>query len=366
MAGPRITAKERPERILIFPEAKVGDIICTTPVFKSILSHIPNATITLFEDSAIVKDVLKDSGLIHGYLSFRGATGEVISRVKKEKFDCGLLIMPSFRVLAIMYLSGIPTIVAPEIVNGISPTETRLYKRLKKFVTVVPYEMGKYAPRERLRVLEPLGIHETNTTKILAYSKEAEEAVRVFMVEHEIKHGEDFIVGISPATGSKIKQWPPERFAELAEYLYKKYSAKIIIIGAKNDKTEIEEVMANLSQGTKVINAYNKLNLDETKALISKLNLFIAADTGPIYIAEAFNVPTIDIVGPVDEREQPPIGRFHKVVVTKRDKAEIHIMNSRMYDEKETRRQTEDISVAQVIAVFEELRGDLNGEIKGK
>jgi len=44
------------------------------------------------------------------------------------------------------------------------------------------------------------------------------------------------------------------------------------------------------------------------------MSLYVSADTGPIYIAEAFNVPTIDITGPVNENEQPPQGEKHKIV----------------------------------------------------
>lgn len=39
---------------------------------------------------------------------------------------------------------------------------------------------------------------------------------------------------------------------------------------------------------------------------MNRFNLYIAADTGPIYIAHALKVPLVDIIGPVDPREQPP------------------------------------------------------------
>ena len=44
------------------------------------------------------------------------------------------------------------------------------------------------------------------------------------------------------------------------------------------------------------------------------VHLFISVDTGPIYIAEAFNVPTVDIVGPVDENVQPPADLFTEML----------------------------------------------------
>jgi len=114
------------------------------------------------------------------------------------------------------------------------------------------------------------------------------------------------------------------------------------------------------SHSDKIINVLNKFSLNELKAFISKLNLFISVDTGPIYIAEAFGVPTVDIVGPMDEREQPPIGEKHKIVVSKRTKPELHVMNARVYNEKEALKQINDITSDMVIKEI----NDIISEIK--
>ncbi len=82
------------------------------------------------------------------------------------------------------------------------------------------------------------------------------------------------------------------------------------------------------------------------------MHCFISVDTGPIYIAEAFGIPTIDIVGPMDENEQPPRGPMHRIVRT--DAAPvIHIMNSRVYDAAKARKAIEDITVDMVVREFD-------------
>ena len=79
-------------------------------------------------------------------------------------------------------------------------------------------------------------------------------------------------------------------------------------------------------------------------------------DTGPIYIAEAYGAPTIDIVGPMDDNEQPPRGEKNKIVkLEERKQPAIHIMNSSDYDYKEARRQIDGITVDMVIEKLEEL-----------
>ncbi len=110
-----------------------------------------------------------------------------------------------------------------------------------------------------------------------------------------------------------------------------------------------------LNNQTKVINGNSLFYLDELKALIAKLNLFISVDTGPIYIAEAFNIPTVDIIGPMAENEQPPQGKLHKIVKIENRIPQLHIMNARLYDKQEARRQIEEISVEMVIEKFDNL-----------
>ena len=70
-------------------------------------------------------------------------------------------------------------------------------------------------------------------------------------------------------------------------------------------------------------------------------------------------MPTIDITGPMDENEQPPVGRFHKVVVPDRKKPELHVLNARVYNEKEALGQTLSISIQDVLKEVDKLIQDI-------
>ncbi len=114
-------------------------------------------------------------------------------------------------------------------------------------------------------------------------------------------------------------------------------------------------MLGALHKKDSVIDLSQKLSIEELKALIAALKLFISVDTGPIYIAEALGVATVDIVGPMDEREQPPHGERHRVVVAQRTQPAVHIMNASMVDIAEARRQTDAITPAMVLKAVEEL-----------
>ena len=177
----------------------------------------------------------------------------------------------------------------------------------------------------------------------------ADKKIEQFFVDNSIEIKKDFVVGISSSAGNKIKEWPEERFAEVADYLIEKYHARVILIGGPNDDQKTKKVLTQMKNVGVVINSQGKFNLDELKAFISKIGLFISVDTGPIYIAEAFGVPTIDITGPIDENEQPPRGLVHRnVVPPQRGRPELFVLNARSYDREEASRQVRSITASLV------------------
>ncbi|MDQ5955534.1 MAG: hypothetical protein QG621_537 [Patescibacteria group bacterium] len=350
------TAKRKvtPTSIVIVQFGKLGDMVCTTPMSRAVKVHDPSIRVIVVGDR-VGGEVLAGNPDVDRYIVCGADIAEALQELRKEKVDAGVIASPSLRAFALLYLAGIRTIVAPRVVGGVS-MEGRLYKVLASLGVRVEHRMGRYAPGEYLRALEPLGIFATNTTKHLAISSEAVEWVEGFWKDHNLTGMK--VVGISPAAGNRIKQWPPERFASVAGHLFKQ-GFKLVVVGGKNDQNETK-AMLDAMRPVAVVNTVGTLSIEQLKALMQKLSLFISVDTGPIYIAEAFGVATIDIVGPVDEREQPPVGPRHVVVVPKREKPELYVMNPYPRDITEARRQTESITAQDVIAAADTLLGQLN------
>lgn len=335
----------RPLRVLVIQNAKMGDMVCSTPVFQAVKKFSPEVILAV-GGNMINKELLEHGSLIDTYIIFNNLDPEgTLSKIKEFKADFACVLTPDYFGLKLLMKAKIPLISVPKIENGLSPHETKLFKFLRTAIASKPHMMGHYVPREYLRLLEPIGIYESNTKKVLGYSIEAKNKVR----ETFEKHFGELNIGISPSAGNKIKQWPAERFAEIADYCMKTLNAKVFVINGMGNIKESKEMIKNLSQRDSIVDLTGQLSLDELKAFISTLDLFIAVDTGPIYIAEAFDVATIDIVGPVDENEQPPKGEFNIVVVPERNKPAIHLMNTKQFDQVEAKRQIESITSQQVI-----------------
>lgn len=345
-------------RIIVVPDGKLGDVVCGTPVLHAIRKHLPNTHIIVAGNSKLHRPLLSDSGLVDDYIDFNSKN--VIKEIKKHNIEAGFVTGPSFVPTALLYISGIPLIVAPKITGGFSPFETRPYKILQKFIKVYLYKMGKYAPRERLKCLEPLGIVSNDTKKHLGFSSTADKKINQFFIDNKIDLEKDFIVGISPSAGNKIKEWPVKRFVEIANYMALKYRTVIVIVGGPDNKEYSKQMKDYMNKNVKYIDTTGN-SIDEMKAVISKLNLFISVDTGPIYIAEAFEIPTIDIIGPMDEKTQPPRGFIHRnVVPPKREQPELSVLNARLYNKKEATRQILSITVDAVLVETDKLINDLH------
>lgn len=339
----------RPRSIVIVQFGKLGDMVCTTPLFRAIKAHDPSIRVIVVGDRT-GGEVLAGSADVDRYLVCGVDIARTLEVLRLERPDVGITAGPSLRGFALLYLASIPAVAAPRVVGGRS-SESRIYKIVRALGIVMPHRMGHYAPREYLRLLEPFGILSEDTTKHLAVAPEASAAISKFWAQHNLEGS--FVAGVSPSAGNRIKQWPAERFAAVVDHMYRN-GTKVILIAGPHDQVEVKAVCGALAPDTAVITA-NTFSIEELKACIEQLDLFVSVDTGPIYIAEALGTPTVDIVGPVDEREQPPIGPRHAVVVPARSRPELYVMNPYQYDKAEVFRQIKSITAQQVIEVVDEL-----------
>lgn len=354
-AGKATHAPTHPRKILVVQLAQLGDMVCTTPVFRALKNRYPSSQVVVLGKPGVTQEVLAGNTDVDDYIPFTKEFLRLRSRLVGEKFDAAFIMMPSFFMLATLYCAGIPFIGAPDVVLGINPNNTRTYRLLKRLVWTAPYRAGQYLPRQYLRLLKPLDIHTEDTTKYLAFSDEAASRMDDLLARHGIQPG-NRLIAISPTVGNKIKQWPTERFASVADYCTNISGARVVIIGGPKERNEVQEMIGHMTCAERIIDTTEpSLSIEELKALIARCHLLIAVDTGPIYIAEAFNVATVDIVGPLDEHEQPPIGPRHKIVVPQREKPAMVIMDPHSYDHAEARRQAESITANEVIRAINEL-----------
>ncbi len=309
--------------VLIIQNMKLGDMVCTTPMFTAIKKHLPHVRVVVMGNS-INRELLVGHPHVDEYVSTKMSIATITA------VNADVCIFPGPNPVGIMYAlrSSVPCIIAPRVVGGMCPQNTLWYRLLSRFIRTESHSMGTYAPGEYLKLLAPLGIKEGDTAKSLAVNSLIKESIAQSLKQHGT------VIGIAPSAGNKIKQWPAKRFAEVADALIEQYGVHVALVGGPADTEEAEEMLAAMKHSDSVTSYVGTINIETLKALISNLKLFIASDTGPIYIAEALGLPTVVLVGPVDEREQPPNAPPGHVVVLPRNRQGpyLHVLNARIHD----------------------------------
>ncbi|MDF2179272.1 glycosyltransferase family 9 protein [Aliiglaciecola sp. CAU 1673] len=113
-----------------------------------------------------------------------------------------------------------------------------------------------------------------------------------------------FII-ISPAASKAERNWLPERYAAVANYLSEKGFAVVLCGGpAKLDRDSADGIL----QHTVAIreDLVGKTNLKQLLALLGQAELVIAPDTGPAHMATAVNTPVIGLYAHSNPRRTGP------------------------------------------------------------
>jgi heptosyltransferase-2/heptosyltransferase-3 len=105
-------------------------------------------------------------------------------------------------------------------------------------------------------------------------------------------------VGINPGGDRANRRWPIERYATVGNKIAATLNARILIFGGPG-----EEQIAGSIQGkmkSEVVNLAGNLSINDLAYVISRLDLLITNDSGPMHIAAATKTPVVAIFGPED------------------------------------------------------------------
>jgi len=114
--------------------------------------------------------------------------------------------------------------------------------------------------------------------------------------------GKDFVL-IAPGAGWASKQWPPERYGEVARALANDGLAPFINFGPGEEKLALEVEAASGGAARPI-----SCSITELIVLTRRARLFIGGDTGPLHLAAALQIPVVAIFGPTNPARNGPYG----------------------------------------------------------
>jgi len=115
------------------------------------------------------------------------------------------------------------------------------------------------------------------------------------------------------AANGWAKQWYPDKWAAAAGEIARRRGAGVVLTGAARERPLAEAVRAGL--GVPAWNLAGETDIPELVALLGRLSLFLAGDTGPMHLATALGIPTVALHGPTDPALSGPWPPGRGVVV---------------------------------------------------
>jgi ADP-heptose:LPS heptosyltransferase len=105
-------------------------------------------------------------------------------------------------------------------------------------------------------------------------------------------------IGINPGSDRPEKRWDPQRYALVADRLGEKPDAAIFILGGPGEECIASTMQDAMSHPARSL--AGKLTVDELAYLLSRLDLLITNDSGPMHMAAAVKTPVVALFGPED------------------------------------------------------------------
>jgi heptosyltransferase-2 len=259
-------------KILIELPTWLGDAVMATPAIEAILSHYPDAKVSIV-GSFVSTEMMAAHPRITNIYHDRSREGRFrlyhLYQLAKEikRHDIALSFRSHLFSKALLYFTK-------------SPQRFYYDKRGK-----VGHQVEKYFHF----VKEALGV---------------EGMPKQLAIYHDSITYKRPTLGINPgATYGSAKRWYPEEFAKVA--IAMSQSHDIVIFGGPSEG-DIAEDIVSILQKEGIVNYQNlagETTISELISHIGGLSLFVTNDSGPMHIAAAYQVPTVAIFGPTKFKE---------------------------------------------------------------
>lgn len=290
-----------PERILIAEIAGIGDVVCSTAVFKAVRTRYPQAHITLMVDS-VVKDLAAQDANLDEIIPFdygaqRGLKGRLrLMRLMRE-FDTVVCLIPSAAQLASMCWAAVPRryTVLPDVA-------TPSYQWLSPLMMhAIPHKSDSPFVGTQLRLLEPMGIQQDDLARHITVQESSRVLVHAYLTRPATRW-----IGLAIGSGQGIKAIKPSVLESLIQQLLQTDGLGVVLIGGGKEAALATD-LAKAVNSDRVVNTAGSISLGDLPALIERLSVFVGVDSGVTYIADTLGIPLVYLPGPANPKDQRPI-----------------------------------------------------------
>jgi heptosyltransferase III len=279
-----------PQRVLVIATRRLGDVLLTTPLLRSLRQAWPQAKIDVlvFEHT---EGVLLHNPDIHRVMTVPARPGfwQHLSFVSQmfRRYDLAISTLTGDRPTLYAWLAGKMSIGMLED-SGKQLWKQRMLSRWAAFDN-----LDTHTVLMNLRLADMLGIGRSHEI-VVSWSTSDEDRV-VSLLPFDLRSGIFAVLHVYPKFAYKM--WRQENWTELAQWL-KENGIRVVLTGSNSpDEMEyVDKVFHTLPDGT--VNMAGKLNIAESAFLVSRARVYVGPDTMLTHVAAAVGTPTIALFGP--------------------------------------------------------------------
>ena len=299
----------RIRRILVIRQHdQLGDLLLSTPVFRALRAHFPEAHIAAVV-RAYTEEILQHHPFIDAVYTFQELLFNWTPKKAlhfwkglRARYDLTIVLNTVSHSLSsdtMADLSRAPYILGSDhlVFGGC--------RRNFTYNLLAPYSTEEKHQTERnLDIVRYIGVDTDDLTEVMGLTDE-EIGWAEDILTRSGCHSIDCVVGIHPGAGKVGNRWPAERFARVGDALHERLGAKIVLFQGPKEQELVERVRDAMTTDCNVLAG---LRLRELAAVVSRLRLFLCNDTGVLHVAAAIGTPLVAVFGPTDPAFWKPWG----------------------------------------------------------
>lgn len=262
-------------KILVIRFSSIGDIVLTSPVLRCLKQQVPGAEVH-FLTKENFRSLVEHSPYVNKVHVVTDALGEVISHLKKERFDLIVDLHHNLRTWRVKRGLGVPAKSFPKL-----NYEKWLLVNFRRNALPATHIVDRY-----LSTVAHLGVK--NDDKGLELFTPAEKEVPLSTLPDAHRTG---YTALCIGGAHFSKRLPAHKLIELAQRL----EGPVVVIGGPEDKVVARSISDAV--GGRVLDATGKYDLLGSASLIRQARSVVAHDSGAMHVACAFQRPVVSVWG---------------------------------------------------------------------
>ncbi len=121
------------------------------------------------------------------------------------------------------------------------------------------------------------------------------------------------IICIHPGTGTWVKHWLEERWADAADTLADQLEAAVVFTGGDHELALVRRIASQMHRRACIMAGDTRIG--QLAAVFKRAKVVLGPDSGPLHLAAAVGTPTVSLFGPADPQEFGPWGPPRKHLV---------------------------------------------------